>query len=269
MSPSAESSSCWTANRLPDLVRRAAVEHLQERNTVLGRVLLWLGLGQQVLGEELVGSSLDFAFLGRDSLVAFDAGLSLGLDGLVACSTRSPAFALACTAKIPAAPPTSASMTDAVSAATAGLLLHQSHARSAEPTRRAAIGRESSQQRRSSANACADVYRLRGSFARHFRQIVSRSRGRFTLRLRGDSGGRSFTACRVLARLSPPKGALAVKEGVEDRAQAIHIGRRRDRPATSCRLLRRHVCRRAENRATGRHLDVGLDPAWLRPKSVT
>src|SRR5262249_55065453 len=55
---------------------------------------------------------------------------------------RRSAFALACTTKPPVVPPPTASNTAAASAAIAGFLLHQSHARSAGPTRRAAIGRE-------------------------------------------------------------------------------------------------------------------------------
>src|SRR6516165_11416522 len=151
-------------------------------------------------------SALDRCFSSRE---LDDLSWVLAWSSLPLAERRS-AFAFACTVKIPALPPTAASMTDVASAATAGFRLHQSHARSAGPTRRAAIGRESSQDRRSSANAWADAYRRRGSFARHFRQIVSRSRGTFGLRTRGDSGGRSFTACRVSARLSPPNGALPV-----------------------------------------------------------
>ena len=43
-------------------------------------------------------------------------------------------------------------------------------------TGRARIGRPSRNRRRSSASPAADSYRLPGSFSRHFRQTVSRSR---------------------------------------------------------------------------------------------
>jgi hypothetical protein len=64
-------------------------------------------------------------------------------------------FAAACTAIVVAVPPTTARTTAADSAAIAGLRRHHSHARSADPTRRAAIGRPSNQARRSSASARA------------------------------------------------------------------------------------------------------------------
>ena len=66
-------------------------------------------------------------------------------------------FARVCTAITEPVPTTMASRTDAASAATTGFRLHQSHARSAPPTRLAEIGRESSQAWRSSARACAEA----------------------------------------------------------------------------------------------------------------
>ena len=59
---------------LTDLLRRA-VEHLQERHVVLDRIVRRLGLGQQVLGEEVVDR------LGFGGLIA---GLGFGSNGLVA-----------------------------------------------------------------------------------------------------------------------------------------------------------------------------------------
>ena len=53
---------------------------------------------------------------------------------------------------------------------------------------------------------------------------------------------------------------LAGQQGVEDRAQAVDVGGRGDRPATPAGLLGRHVGRRAEDRARLGDLDVGLDP---------
>ena len=119
-------------------------------------------------------------------------------------------MALACTTITAAVPPTRASTTAADKAATAGRRLHQSRNRVAAPTRRAAIGRLPSQARRSSATAWALAYRRRGSFSRHFRQIISRSRGTLALSLRGGSGGCSLTMVSVSTTLSPPNGARPV-----------------------------------------------------------
>ena len=50
---------------------------------------------------------------------------------------------------------TTAAATEPIAPASQGLRLHQSQTRSPVPTRRAAMGRLSSQARRSSASACA------------------------------------------------------------------------------------------------------------------
>ena len=89
--------------------------------------------------------------LSRSMAVCRSAAIALSL------CTISLAFALACTAITAVVPPTTASNTAAASAAIAGFRLHQSQARSAAPTRRAVIGRESSQACRSSASAWAEA----------------------------------------------------------------------------------------------------------------
>ena len=76
--------------------------------------------------------------------------------------------------------------------ANAGRRRHHSQARSASPTRRAGIGSPAAQCSRSSARSNADSYRRPASFLRHFRQIVSRSRG--TAGFIDDGGGGSFSS---------------------------------------------------------------------------
>ncbi len=55
------------------------------------------------------------------------------------------------------------------------------------------------------------------------------------------------------------KRGLAGHQRVEDRAQAINVRRQGDRPTATRRLLGAHVGRRAQDRAAGRQLVVGLD----------
>ncbi|MFO0956416.1 MAG: hypothetical protein U0800_02985 [Isosphaeraceae bacterium] len=65
--------------------------------------------------------------------------------------------------------------------------------RSQAGTGLAAIGRPSSQLFRSSARSSARGYRRAGSFSRHLRQIVSRSRGISARTVRGRGGAASVT----------------------------------------------------------------------------
>ncbi len=71
---------------------------------------------------------------------------------------------------------------------TDGLRLHQRQPRSHRSTGRAAIGSCRRKRCRSSARAAAVAYRLLGLFSRHFRQMVSRSRGTLGFNTRGETG---------------------------------------------------------------------------------
>ena len=151
---------------------------------------------------------------------------------------RRLAFALACTAKIPAVPPTTASMTDAASAATAGFRLHQSHARSAGPTRRAAIGRESSQD----AQVVGQGMRRGVPPPRVLRQAFQADRLEIArdvwIEVARRIGRPLLHGLQRVDQAVAAEGGLAGQERVEDRAEAIDVGRRRDRAAPPRRLLR-------------------------------
>ena len=96
------------------------------------------------------------------------------------------------------------------SAAPAGFRRHHRQARSSGPIRRAWIGRPSTNRRTSSANAPASAYRRGGSLCRHFRQIVSRSRGTFGFNRAGGTGSSATTCRSVSEAVSPRNGGLPV-----------------------------------------------------------
>ena len=78
---------------------------------------------------------------------------------------------------IPVKPVSAKNNTAPESIATAGFRRDQRSVRSTVPTARALMDLPSRKHARSSASASADSYRFAGDFSRHFRQIVSRSRG--------------------------------------------------------------------------------------------
>ena len=79
--------------------------------------------------------------------------------------------------------------------------------------------------------------------------------------LDGSSGGRVRTASRVSTTLSPPNGARAGQEGIEDGAQAVDVAGCRHRPASARGLLGSHVRRGAKDGARLGQLAVSLDLA--------
>jgi hypothetical protein len=85
----------------------------------------------------------------------------------------------------------------AIKPATAGRRLHHIHVRSPRLTGRATIGFPSSHRPRSAASAAAVGYRLAISFRKHFRQIVSKSRGSLEFKSRGATGSRPRTCNSV------------------------------------------------------------------------
>src|SRR6266496_2806420 len=74
------------------------------------------------------------------------------------------------------------------------------------PVCRARIGTCFSQRSRSSASARAEEYRRFGSFSRHLRQIVERSRSIFGLNRRGCRGSVSNNNLMVSYVVPPAKG---------------------------------------------------------------
>ena len=89
-------------------------------------------------------------------------------------------------------------MSAAKSEATILFRLHHRTRRSARPTGRASIVSPARYRRKSSASAAALAYRRDGSFCRHFKQIVSRSRLTALFSLRGATGSCSST-CRSVS----------------------------------------------------------------------
>ena len=82
------------------------------------------------------------------------------------------------------------------------------------------------------------------------------------LSLRGGSGGRSATCVERLDHAVAAERGPAGQQGVEDRAQAVDVGRRRDRPAPARRLLGGHVGRRAQDGARLASARRRPRPAW-------
>ena len=78
-----------------------------------------------------------------------------------------------------------------------------------------------------------------GSFSRHFRQIVSRSRSTRRLIAAGGSGGSGSRTCSSVSsdRVAPERRP-AGQQRVEDRAEAVDVGRRGDRPRVAGRPAR-------------------------------
>ena len=130
-----------------------------------------------------------------------------------------------------------------------GLRRHQRHARSARLTRRARIGSFARNRPSSSAKSCALAYRRRGSFSRHLRQIVSRSRGMLGLNSRGATGSVSTTCRSSAVNVSPWNGGRPGQQVVQHGSERIHIAGDAHGAALAFRLLGREVTGRAEHLA--------------------
>src|SRR5215472_834142 len=92
---------------------------------------------------------------------------------------------------------------DAINAAIAGFLRTHLRACVKNPLGFAWIDSCFSQCSRSSASARADGYRRFGSFSRHFRQIVERSRSILRFNARGFRGS-VFSSSRIVSYVVPP-----------------------------------------------------------------
>ena len=144
----------------------------------------------------------------------------------------------------PPRPAATATNTAIASEAEAGWRRAHLHPRSHAATGRAVIGRPSRNRSRSSARAAALEYRWPGFFARHFKQIVSRSRGKPAegaqrSRLLVDNLTQGFEV--VLAGERRATG----QDLVQDRPQAVDVGRGPDLRSARFGLLGGHVRRRA------------------------
>src|SRR6266568_8267516 len=91
------------------------------------------------------------------------------------------------------------------------------------PVCRAKIGSCFSQCSRSSASARAEEYRRFGSFSRHLRQIVERSRSILWFNARGFRGS-VFSSSRIVSYVVPPgKWRLTGEQLIKDGAKSINI----------------------------------------------
>ena len=99
-----------------------------------------------------------------------------------------------------------------------------------------------------------------GSFSRHFRQITSRSRGTLALKFAAALGELVLDPLQRVDHAVTCERRLAGEQRVEDRAQAVDVGGRRDRAWPAGGLLGGHVAGRAEDGAAAGQLDVALEP---------
>ena len=169
-------------------------------------------------------------------------------------------MALACTAITAAVPPIEATSTAAVSAAIAGRRWHQSQEPLSGPDPpggdRPRV-EPRSQVIRQGLCACVPPSRVLLQALQADRLEVARDLRVEPRRRLGRPAPHRVE--RVDHALAAERG-LARKQGVEDRPQAVDVGRRGDRSAMPRRLLGAHVCRRSQDHAGSRHLEVGLDP---------
>ncbi len=100
-----------------------------------------------------------------------------------------------------------------------------------------------------------------GSFSRHFRQIVSRSRCTRRFSLLGRLGDLIQDRVEHFARGNALHWGNAREQDVKDVAQAVNVGRRRDCAPIARDLLRGHV-------AGGAELDVALREFERRMKAL-
>ena len=137
-----------------------------------------------------------------------------------------------------AVPRTRASTMPPTRLATTGLRRHHRQARSAPPTRRAdrLAGLKPAQ-------VLGQVCRRRGtawpgSFARHFRAMVSRSRGRPGTSREGGTGSAALTCSRVSRARRAAEWRPAGQELVEDRPHRVDVGRGAGLPGLAQRPAR-------------------------------
>ena len=105
-------------------------------------------------------------------------------------------------------------------------------------------------------------YRPDGSLRRHFRQIVSRSRGkRGTSRL-GGTGSALRTCSRVSNSVAALERRPARQQLVEDGSQGVDVDRRARMLRLAPGLLGRHVAGRAEDLLGSRQARVGVHAPW-------
>lgn len=110
----------------------------------------------------------------------------------------------------PLTPTTATATATAASPAANGFRFAHRPNRSTLPTGRAWIGRPSRYRLRSSANSSAVGYRPAADLAMHFRQMVSRSRGRVGRSRDGGTGSWYLTSSIVSVRVNPWNGRRAV-----------------------------------------------------------
>ena len=137
--------------------------------------------------------------------------------------------------------------------------------RSQAGTGRAEIGRPSSQFCRSAARSSAVPYRLPGSFSRHFRQIVSRSRGIAGRTTRGRGGSPSVDELDQLVASVARNAGRSVEQLVERQAQRVDVAARVGTGRRTARGPCSGACRRCRRCGSGRRRSAAL----ARPKSVT
>ena len=152
-------------------------------------------------------------------------------------------------------PDRSTAATTTARAATTRFRLHHRQARAVPVIARAVIGSPPSHRLRSSARSFAVVYRFPGSFSKHFRQIVSRSRG--TLAVESPR-----TRRLVVDHLMDQHPGIAAKRQFageqfkQDHPQRIHVAARIRIVGRALGLLGRHVGGRAQDLAVHRHRDL-------------
>ncbi len=90
--------------------------------------------------------------------------------------------------------------------------------------------------------------------------MISRSRGTRALTCAGRLWSVAAHLVERLGQAAAHERGLAGQQGVEDRAQAVDVGRRGERSLLAPGLLGRHVRRRSHGIARVRQVALGLDP---------
>ena len=103
-------------------------------------------------------------------------------------------------------------------------------------------------------------YRRAGSFSRHFRQIVSMSRGILGWSCEGGTGSLLRTMSSVSRTDAPPERRPTGEQLVKDRPERVLVGGRPDLVRLAEGLFGGHVARRAEDRAGTGLARVVLEP---------
>ena len=170
---------------------------------------------------------------------------------------------------MPIDPPSRLMTKVARSAATAGRRRVHFTTRSLAEIGRARIGRPSRNRCNSSASSRAEPYRRRGSFSRHFKQIVSRSRS--TAGFKPPRRHRLVTdnLDHGVHRRGRLERRPARHQGIERRPQRVDVGRRTDLTPLAPGLLRRHVAGRPHDLARAASGRYPPATRLANPKSVT